>query len=335
MMKRREVITLLGRAAVAWPVVAGAQQPGRANSIAVLGSAFPAREMTETLDKNFKAFFDELRRLGYREGQNLTVERRSAEGDARRFPALAREIVQLKPDVIYTTSNLAAAALRAVTISIPIVALLYDPVGAGFAVSLARPGGNITGFTTEPGLEILGKSISMLKAVVPSASRIAYLTARLFWEDRYGAAWRDAARLQGLTSVAAVYEYPADEAEFRRVFAAMARNRVELLDVGLTPENYRHRQLIVRLAAEARLPAIYWSREHVEAGGLMAYAVDLADMFRRAAGYIGQILGGANPAELPIQQPSKFELVINLKTAKALGLAVPDSILARADAVIE
>lgn len=325
---------LLGGAAAAWPHAARAES-GKAKRVAILVAALPVRETTEARDRNFKAFFEELRRLGYREGQNLVVERRSAEGDAKRFPELAREIVKLEPDAIYTISNPAAAAIKEATATIPIVALLYDPVATGFAASLARPGGNVTGFSIEPGLEILGKSISLLKEVARSASRIAYLTSRLFWEERYGAAWRRAAQLQGLTSVAAAYEYPGDEAEFRRVFAEMARNRVDLLDVGSTPENFRHRQLIVNLAAEARLPAIYSSREHVAAGGLMAYAADLVDIFRRAGGYIGQILRGADPAELPIQQPSKFELVVNLKTAKALGLTMPESILARADEVIE
>ena len=334
-MRRRELVAVLGGAAAVWPIAPRAQQSGKTHRIALLGSIFPALQMTEARDRNFKAFFAELRRLGYREGDNLVVERRSAEGDPRRFPGLAREIVSLGPDAIFTLNNPAVAALKAATAAIPIVALLYDPVGAGLAASLARPGGNITGFTYEAGLEILGKSISMLKEAVPSATKIAFLNARPFWEDRFGAAWREAAALQGLTGVSAAYDYPGDEAELRRVFAEIKRDRVELLDVASTVETYRHRQLIVNLAAEARLPAIYAFREHVEAGGLMAYGVDFADMFRRAAGYVGQILNGARPGDLPIQQPTKFELVINAKTAKALGLTIPDSILVRADEVIE
>jgi putative ABC transport system substrate-binding protein len=332
-MNRRRFLAA-GLAGLAAPRAA-AQQPGKLRRIALLGSIYPAPQMTEARDRNLKAFFGELRRLGYREGDNLAVERRSAERDPRRFPDLAREIVSLGPEAVFTATNPAVAALKAATGSIPIVALLYDPVGAGFAASLARPGGNITGFTYEPGLELFGKSISILKETVPSATKIAYLTARLFWEDRFGAAWREAAQAQGLTAIGAAYDYPGDESELRRVFAVMARNGVELLDVSATPETYRHRQLVVDLAAEARLPAIYTFRENVEAGGLMAYGVDVADMFRRAAGYVGQILAGAKPGDLPIQQPTKFELVINLKTAKALGLAIPPALLVRADEVIE
>lgn len=332
-MRRRAFITILGSIA-AWPLAARAQRrTGRLHRLAVLASANSTAEMKAS--PHWQAFFDELLRLGYREGENLTVERRTAEGDARRFPDLARELVRLRPDVIYATSNRAVAALKAATQTIPIVAIVGDPVGAGFAASLARPGGNISGFSVEPGLEIMGKRIALLKEIVPTASRIAYLTARIWWEGRYGAIWREAARREDLKSVDAAFAYPADEAEFRRVFAAMVRNRVDLLDVGPTPEAYRHRDLIVKLAAEARLPAIHPSRQHVEAGGLMAYAYDEIDTFRRSASYVDLMLKGADPAELPFQQPSKFELIANLKTAKELGLAIPESILLQADKVIE
>jgi len=333
-MNRRRFVAA-SVAALAAPRAAGAQQPGKVYRRAILGSALPIGEMAETRDKNLKAFFEELRRLGYREGQNLTVERRSAEGDARRFPELAREIVKLKPGCNLHNQQSRGGCPQGCGRDDSDCRASLRSRRSGLAVSLARPGGNVTGVTSEPGLEILGKSISILKEVAPSASRIAFLTARLFWEDRYRAAWREAAQLQDLTSVVAAYEYPADEAEFRRVFAALVRNRVELLGVGATRENFRHRHLIVKLAAEAKLPAIYWIREHVDAGGLMAYAIDLVALFRRAAGYVDQILKGANPAELPIQQPSRFELAINLKAAKAIGLTIPPSLLARADEVIE
>jgi putative ABC transport system substrate-binding protein len=321
--------------AMAAPRAAGAQHPGKVRRLALLATGVSLAEMSGSGLPYWRAFFEELRRLGYREGQNLAVERRTDEGDARRLPELAREIAELRPEVICTISNRAAAALKAATTTIPIVAIVGDPVGFGFAKSLARPGGNITGFSIDPGLAVFGRFIGLLKEMVPTASRIAYLTARVFWEGRVGAIWREAARHAGLTSVDAAFDYPADEAEFRRVFAGMARDRVELLDVGPTPETNKHRELIAKLAAENRLPAIYALRDNVEAGGFMAHAIDLIDMWRRSAGHVDLILRGANAAEMPFQQPTKFELIINLKAAKALGLTVPEAILARADVVIE
>lgn len=333
--KNRRGFLAASLAAMAAPRVVGAQQAGKVYRIALLTGGVSLAEMSGSGLPFWRAFFEELRRVGYREGQNLAVERRTSEGDARRLPELARQIAELKPEVIHAVSNRAAAALKAATTTIPIVAIVGAPVDSGFAKSLARPGGYITGFSIDPGLAMFGRHIGLLKEMVPTASRIAYLTARVFWEGRVGASWREAARHAGLTSVDAAYDYPADEAEFRRVFAGMARDRVELLEVGPTPETLMHRELIAKLAAENRLPAIYVLRDGVEAGGLMAHAIDLADLWRRSAGYVDLILRGANPAEMPFQQPTKFELIINLKAAKALGLTVPEAILVRADVVIE
>lgn len=322
-------------AAMAAPRAAGAQRPGKLRRLALLSTGVALAEMSASGLPFWRAFFEELRHVGYREGQNLAVERRTDEGDARRLPELAREIVELRPEVVCTVANRAAAALKAATTTIPIVAIVGDPVGEGLAASLARPGGNITGFSIDPGLAIFGRHIGSLKEMSPTASRIAYLTARVFWEGRVGAGWREAAGQAGLTSVDAAFDQPADEAEFRRVFAGMVRDRVELLSVGPTPETLKYRGLIAKLAAENRLPAIYVLRDYVEAGGLMAYAIDTVDLWRRSASYVDLILRGANPAVMPFQQPAKFELIINLKAAKALDLTVPESILARADEVIE
>ncbi len=333
-MRRREFLTLASAAAFA-PLAAAAQAPGKVYRLAILSAASPIADMTATKHPHFKSFFEELRRLGYVEGRNVAVERRSAEGDARRLPALGREVVAFKPEVIFADANRSAEAVKAATTTIPVVALVVDPVDFGFAVSLVRPGGNITGFAVAAGPEIIGKRIELLKQAVPSASRMAALWPRGWWEGRVGDVFREAAKRAGLPPVDAPLDTPVGEAEYRRAFAAKVRDRVDLLYVTAASENSVHRRLIAALAAEARLPAIYFHREAAEAGGFMAYASDFIDLYRRAAGYIDRILKGANPAELPFQQPTKFDLVINIKAAKALGLVIPPSLLGIADEVIE
>jgi putative ABC transport system substrate-binding protein len=333
MNRRRFIAAAAG--AVAAPRTAGAQQPGKVYRLAMLGAVGPVSEMTANRSAKWKVFFEDLQRLGYVEGRNLAVERRSAEGVTARGPALARELVALKPDAIYALDNRSTAAFRAATATIPIVAIVADPVGTGFAASLPRPGGNITGFSISAGTEIIGKHIALLKEVVPAASRMACLASQWFWESNFAALYREAAERAGIAMVAAVLEPPAGAAEYRRVFATMVRDRVDSLLVVPAPENIAQRSLIAELVAEARLPAIYGDRAHAEAGGLMAYSIDWAALYRGAADYIGRVLRGADPAELPFQQPTRFELVLNLKTAKALGLTFPPSILVRADEVIE
>jgi ABC-type uncharacterized transport system substrate-binding protein len=228
-----------------------------------------------------------------------------------------------------------AEACRAVTTAIPIITITSDPVLLGLAASLPRPGGNITGFTVDAGIEVVGKRLELLKDAVPGATRVAFLGTQQAWDGRWGRVMREAAERAGAASIAASVGDPIDEAEYRRAFAVMAKERVQMLVVSDHAEGFANRMLIVELAAQGRLPAIYAYREFVEAGGLMAYAFDNGDVRRRVASYIDRILRGAKPAELPFQQPTKFEFVINLKIAKALGLTIAPSLLARADQIIE
>ncbi len=334
-MRRRKFLACASALALMRAGSAPAQSPGKVYRIAILSAAVPIADMAETGHADYRAFLEELRRLGYVEGQNLALERRSAEGDRRRLPALGREAVALKPDAIFSVDNFAIRALKAATPTIPIVAVAVDPVGVGFAASLVRPGGNVTGFSVGAGWEVIGKRVELLKRAVPTASRMAALWPRGFWEGRAGEVFREAAKRAELTPVDAPLDSPVGEGEYRRAFAAMVRDRVDSLYVTAASENSVHRRLIAELAAEAKLPAIYFHREAVEVGGLMAYAIDSIDIYRRAAGYIDRILKGADPAEMPIQQPTKYELLINMKTAKALGLAIPPSLLGIADEVIE
>jgi putative ABC transport system substrate-binding protein len=295
----------------------------------------PLNDMNETGSVRYRAFFQRLRQLGYVEGQNLLVGRYSGEGQTEHFGELAHQVVRANPDVIFVTTFRVAHDFKAATDTIPIVASGGDPVAFGIATSLARPGGNITGVTVDAGMEISGKYLELLRELVPSVSRVAFLASRGMWESGYGAVNRDAAERMKISLVGTPLEPPFDEAAYRRAFAAMAEEGVNGLYVSGQPENYAKRQLIVELAELARLPAIYVFREFADVGGLMAYAVDITDMYRHAADQIDQILKGAKPSEIPFYQPTKFQLVINLKAAKALGITVPPTLLIAAEEVIE
>jgi putative tryptophan/tyrosine transport system substrate-binding protein len=328
MDRRRFLLTSLA-GALAAPLAIEAQQTGKVYRLAIVYPAGSVEQITEPI------LLPELRRLGYVEGQNLLVERRSGGGRRERYPDVAREVVAFKPDVIFATSGRMAEACRAVTTAIPIITITSDPVLLGLAASLQRPGGNITGFTVDAGIEVVGKRLELLKDAVPGATRVAFLGTQQAWDGTWGRVMREAAERAGAASIAASVGDPIDEAEYRRAFAVMVKERAQMLVVSDHAEGFANRKLIVELAAQGRLPAIYAYREFVEAGGLMAYVFDNGDVRRRVAGYIDRILRGAKPAELPFQQPTKFEFVINLKTAKALGLTIPPSLLARADQVIE
>jgi putative tryptophan/tyrosine transport system substrate-binding protein len=317
------------------PLAAEAQPTGKVYRIAAVHPSQSVADMTEAKDPKFRAFFAELRRLGYVEGQNLVVERRSGEGRPARFPELAREVVQLQPDLIFVLSGRMARAFQAATTTIPTVGITSDPIFEKLVASLARPGGNLTGFSVEADEQNIGKNVEILKEAVPRASRMAFLTPQAEWERPYGLAIRRVGARVGMTVIGALLSEPIQEPEFRRAFAAMVRDRVDTLLVGDNAENVTHRRLIVELAAQARLPAIYPFRDFVDIGGLMSYSVDIVAMFRDAAGYVDRIFKGANPGDLPYQLPTKVPLVINLKTAKALGLTIPPSVLARADEVIQ
>ena len=335
-MRRREFVAFVAGSIATWPLVAQAQQPRTMYRIAIVHASNPIAEMNEAGAHPFyRAFFTELRRLGYVEGHNLGVERRSGEGRVERYPELAREVVGLKPDLIFTSGAQLPSRFKAATSTIPIVALTGDPVVLGLADSLARPGGNVTGVSSDTGVEVLQKYVELMKEAVPTASQIAWLQPRASWTGVYREAPREAARRLGVSLVEALLGGVIQEEEYRRAFATMAQEHVDALVVAPTPENIAHRRLIVELAAEARLPTMYPFREHVEVGGLMAYAVDLADFARQAAGIIGRVLKGEKPAEIPFYRPTKFDLILNLRTAKTLGIAMPPSLLARADEVIE
>ena len=266
------------------------------------------------------------------EGQNLILERRSAEGRFERFGDIVAELVRLKADVIAIAGAAAVRAAKAVTTTVPIVmATSSDPVGEGLVQSLARPGGNITGLTVQVGSEIEAKRLELLRAMLPGVSRVAYLGSKEFkeWESPSGKSMRTAAQALGVTLVLAEFS----PHQVTDAFTRISRARTQALFVSRTA--YADRALIVDFATRTRLPSTFRFREAVELGGLMSYGVNLADNYRRAATYVDKILKGAKPADLPVEQPTKFELVINLKTAKALGITIPQSLLLRADEVIQ
>jgi putative ABC transport system substrate-binding protein len=333
----KRIVAALVLALLAAPLVTEAQEykAGRVYRLAVVSASTPVEEMTEAKDPGLRVLLSELRRLGYTEGRNLIVQRFSGAGSRERYPDVGRDVVRFGPDVIFANTGRLAQAFRTVTTTIPIVTVTTDPVGLGLATSLARPGGNVTGFSQDAGNEILGKRLELLKEAVPRASRIAYLAPRAVWEGPWGQIMREAGTRAGVAVPGAPLGNPLDEPEYRRAFVAMASDRADALVVSDHGEAIAHRRLIVELAAQAKLPAMYSYRVFAEAGGLMSYGADPAQPLRLVVDYIDRIFKGTNAGDLPFQRPTKFELVINLKTAKALGLTIPPSLLLRADQVIE
>lgn len=333
-MRRRDFIAGLCLAATLGR--AEAQQTGKVYRIAIASPATPVAKMTDNTsgDPAWRAFLGELRRLGYVEGANLRVERYSGGGRAEQFSELATDMLRLAPDIIFTTSRKLVLDLRGATTTIPIVVMMPDPLALGVVASLARPGGNVTGVSVDAGMEIWGKRFDLLSEAVPKMSKVGVLITRDFSASSGAEAVREAAKRGGIAVVATPLD-DATEAGYRRAFAAMTRERADAVFVADEPEHYTNRRLIVELAEEARLPASFAVREAVEIGGFMAYAFDLPDAMQRAADDVGQILEGRKPGEIPVHQATKFELVINLKTARALGVTVPPSLLAQADEVIE
>jgi putative ABC transport system substrate-binding protein len=334
-MRRRDFITLFGGAAATWPLAARAQQPAKIKRIAFVHPSAKVSEMSVSSQTYYRAFFEELSRLGYVEGQNLGVERYSGEGRTERYAELARDVVNTHPDLILTLGVRLSLDFKMATTTIPIVTIIIDPIAQGLVASIARPGGNITGVTIAGGLEIIGKRMGLLVEAMPKLSTVGYLASRQYWEDARGAAARDAAKQAGISLKAALLGSAFNEAEYQRVFRSMEQDRADALMVSEEVEHSTNRTTIVELAAKGRIPTIYSYREFVEAGGLMAYSIDLADIYRRLANLIDKILKGANPGDIPFFQPTKFEMSINLKTARALGLEMPAMLLGRADEVIE
>jgi putative ABC transport system substrate-binding protein len=328
-MKRREFITLLCGAATTWPLAARAQQPERVRRIGVLMALANDPEGQAWV----AAFVQGLQELGWSVGHNVIVDIRwSADNnaDARKYAA---ELVALAPDVILAMGSPAVAQLVQITRTVPIVfTIVVDPVGAGYVDSLARPGGNITGFASFD-YSMSGKWLQLLKEIAPGVTRVA-----VFRDPSIAAGPGQFGVIQAVALSLGVELRPIDvrdEGEIERALALFAQNPNSGLIVTSTPQAASHRDLIIALAARHRLPAVYANRLYAAAGGLISYGTDFVDQFRRAASYVDRILKGEKPADMPVQAPTKYELVINLKTAKALGLNVPLGLQQRADAVIE
>ena len=331
-MKRREFISLVGSAVAAWPLAGRAQEPGRVRRVGVLLAFFDSDPESQA---RIAAFQQELEGLGWRDGHNLQIEYRWANGDAERFRAFAAELVAARPDVIVAHASPSAEALARATRTIPIIfAVVSDPVGSGLAASLSEPGRNATGFTnfaTSTG----AKWVEFLKALSPRLARVALLFNPATAPGRgstYLQSVEAAAESFGIDSTHATV---SNAAQIEDAIATLSRRPNSALIVMPDVFMTNHRDLITTLATRHALPAIYPFGYFAEGGGLISYGIDLSDIFRRAAGYVDKVLRGALPSSLPIQHPDKFELVINLKTAMALGLDVPRILLARAEKVIE
>jgi putative ABC transport system substrate-binding protein len=330
-MRRREFITLFGGTAATWPLAARAQQPaGRVYRVGFLSIAFREQALYA-----IKAFEEGLRSLGYRVGENVTIEYRFGNAEIQQLPALAADLVRTRVDVIIAAGGgqSTGAAMKATT-TIPIVMTTsVDPVSAGFVASFARPGGNVTGLAVDAGGEILAKRFELLKETLPNLSRVGIL----FNPDVAAAR----SRLTSMTEIAPTLGLTTIPVEARgldaleQAFAIMVRERAQAFVVQGDAVLFNYRSQIAEMALRNRLPAASVQRELAEAGFLLTYGADLRDLYRRSAVFADKIFKGAKPADLPVEQPTKFELVVNLKTAKALGVEVPASLLLRADQVIE
>lgn len=319
---------MLGAGALAVPLAAFTQQPKRIPRVGYLTNDSVAVDRPRR-----EAFKQGLRDLGYMEGKNIVIEYRVGEGRIEKLPELMAELLRLKVDVVFAFTTEGVKAAKDATQEIPIVVAAWSPVELGVVASLARPGGNITGLSLTVGQDIYGKYIELLKETVPNLSRVAVLSNS---DNRLNVLQlketRSAAAKLGVTLLSFEVKEPGDIAG---AFTAMKKQRANALTVLADPMLLGQRTRIADLAVSTGLPSIYGVLEHVEAGGLIAYAANRLDIFRRAATYVDKILKGAKPGDLPIEQPTKFELVVNLKTAKVLGLTIPQSILVRADRVIE
>jgi putative ABC transport system substrate-binding protein len=325
-MTRRNVLLALVLNLVFASTVAWAQQTNKVPVVGVLFFAVgPDDSLIEVLRQG-------LRDLGYVEGHNIKIEFRTAQNHADRLPGLAQELVQLKVDVIVVNVTVAAQAAKRATSTIPIVmATVADPVGLGLVASLARPGGNVTGFSLMMA-DLSAKRLQLLKEAIPRLTRVAVL-----WNPAtpiHAKVIEDLKAAAPSLSIQLSFVSVRTPEQFDPAFAAMRQARAQALYVIEDPFFYVHRMTLAKLASKARLPTIYGSRTFADAGGLVSYGADYADLFRRSARYVDKILKGAKPSDLPVEQPTRFELVVNLKAAKALGITIPESILLRADDVI-
>jgi len=337
-MKRRDFILGLGGAALCSNAARGQQNSPIAQLSTMkkrMAYVLPAGKVEDMqADAYGRIFFDELKRLGYVEGENLIVERYSGEGRLERYESLAREVVDTKPDLIVTAGTPLTLQFKAATSTIPIVTITGDPIRFGIVSSIARPGGNITGVSSDAGVEIWAKRLEILAEAVPKLVNVVFISIRS-WNGAGGRATQEAAQKLGISLVNAPLGSTVTEAEYRRIFDSIQRDQVDGIVFSAEFEHYNYRFLLAQLVQQIRLPAIYDTSAYVDAGGLMSYALDVKAAIRTMAMQAGEILKGANPGDMPYVQVVRFELVINLKTAKALGLELPATLLARADRVIE
>jgi ABC-type uncharacterized transport system substrate-binding protein len=328
-MRRIGLAVILSLGLALTSLAVEAQQVGKVYRIGYLSA--PTRASVEN---GLQAFLRALRELGWVEGQNLIIEYRWAEGNVERLPDLAADLVRREVDVIVAPAGSAVLAAKNATSSIPIVMIFpSDPVEMGLVASLRRPGGNVTGTTFTPGPAIFGKQLQILKEAIPRASRVAILSNPA--DRSFAFQMREVEAAARSLRIRLQHVKARGPEEFDSAFAAMARERADALLVNGTSTFLAHRATLAELAVKGRLPTMYSFRENVEAGGLMAYAVNMPDFVGHAAVYVDKILKGAKPADLPVEQPTRFELVINMKTAKALGLTIPQTLLLRADHVIQ
>jgi len=334
MMKR--LLWLVSLLLLAIGTFAEAQQAGKVARIGYLSRDLHPSDSRAPSDRRIEAFREGLRQLGYIEGKNIIIEYRYAEGRFERLPALAEELVRLKVEIIVADNFITVRAVRKVTTTIPIVVTGgMDPIESGFVASLARPGGNVTGLSNLT-LELIGQRLELLKEVVPRVSRFAFLndteslSSKAMFEDAQVTAKTLGVKFQ-------LVEVKAQDPDIDGAFRFMVKDRIGAV---ITSPNPRlglslHRKRILQLLEQARMPAIHPSAEWVDAGGLMYYGANIPDLYRRAAIYVDKILKGANPADLPVEQPTKFEFIVNLKAAKQIGVTIPPNVLARADRVIK
>ena len=331
-MKRRDFVAGLMIASAMRHAVA--QQPIKTKRIALVASVTKVSDMRADKNWLYRAFFEELNRLGFIEGQNLVVERYSAEGRRERHVELAHEVVVAHPDVILVFSGPQALAFKAATTVIPIVALTADPVALGLVPSLAHPGGNVTGVASDAGFPLYEKWIELLKELVPKLSSIYFLASQPYWEGRESSvAVRAGAKRAGTSLTPILLGSTFNEAAYESAFKSMEQDRADALLVSDENEHFAYRATLFRLVAERRLPTMYPIRTFVDSGGLMTYAANLGDLFSGLAAPTADILKGKNPQDIPITQATKFELVINLKTARSQGIDVPPMLLARAEVI--
>jgi putative tryptophan/tyrosine transport system substrate-binding protein len=333
-MRRREFITLVGSAAT-WPLVARAQQSAKMKRIAMVSPSTKVADMSIGGDLMYGGLLSELKLLGYAEGDNLIVERYSGGGRSEGYSDLAREVVGTNPDLIFAQGTPLTLRFKNQTTTIPIVALTGDPIRFGIVSSLAHPGGNVTGVSVDAGIEIWAKRLALLAEAVPRLTNVILISTQGGWNGPGGRATQEAAQKLGISLVSAPLPSPFNEAECRRICSSMQRDQIGGVAMSDEGETYSNRLVILELVDQMRVPAVYPYRDMTEAGGLMSYSWDIKSVARNHAMLIAKILRGTKPSDLPYIQEVRFELVINLKTAKTLGLEIPAGLAALADAMIE